>query len=354
MAETNTNTPPNVASLIKATEISFSDKSQSLDFGTEAHFAMQAITAKNFTRDVALKNPNSLKSAMINVAAIGLSLNPANKDAYLVPRDGAIHLDISYTGLIKLATNTGSIKWVQAKIVFENDTFEDNGVGNKPTHTSNPFRDRGDAIGVYCVAKTLDGDYLVTTMDSDEIEAVRQTSKAATGNKPQYSPWSTFPQEMWKKVVIKRASKTWPKTDQNGAEVLQEAIHVLNEHEGNDFIPAASPEQLKEYEQFVAGDDALGIYCFYQSLEIEVQTSLSGQYVKKYAEKGGIGRLKETLKSLHNEGQSLAFDYRDALEDSVDDDEIKQLITEIDDNEYKYIHDLLSIEAQNKLTELAN
>jgi recombination protein RecT len=37
------------------------------------------------------------------VAAIGITLNPASKLAYLVPRDGMVCLDISYMGLLHRA-----------------------------------------------------------------------------------------------------------------------------------------------------------------------------------------------------------------------------------------------------------
>jgi recombinational DNA repair protein RecT len=166
--------------------------------------------------------------AMANVANVGLSLNPATKYAYLVPRDGAIQLDISYIGLIKIATDAGSIKWARADVVREGDNYVSRGVCEVPIHEKpKNFGRRGDVLGVYCIAKTWDGDYLVEEMDIDAINEIRETSKAKNS---QYSPWNTFFTEMCKKTVIKRASKTWPKTDR--MERLDNAIHVINEHEG--------------------------------------------------------------------------------------------------------------------------
>ena len=52
----------------------------------ESQFAIQAMTTNDFLGKVALENPVSVQNAIINIAAIGISLNPALKHAYLVPR----------------------------------------------------------------------------------------------------------------------------------------------------------------------------------------------------------------------------------------------------------------------------
>jgi recombination protein RecT len=114
-----------------------------------------------------------------NIAAIGISLNPAKRQAYLVPRDGKICLDISYMGLMDLAMATGSIKWAQAEIVYAQDSFALNGFDKPPTHTYNPFsKDRGDVVGCYVVVKTADGDYLTTCMSRDEIDGIMNRSQS--------------------------------------------------------------------------------------------------------------------------------------------------------------------------------
>ena len=86
---------------------------EKVKFSTESQFAIQAFQGNKFLADTARKNMASLQNAIINVASIGISLNPANKHAYLVPRDGKICLDISYMGLLHLAMSTGSIMWCQ-------------------------------------------------------------------------------------------------------------------------------------------------------------------------------------------------------------------------------------------------
>ncbi len=90
----------------------------------EYMFASQQLQKSPFTMSVAIGNPASVRAAILNVAAIGISLNPALGHAYLVPRGGVICLDISYRGLIKKATDSGSIKWAKADAVYEKDKFD--------------------------------------------------------------------------------------------------------------------------------------------------------------------------------------------------------------------------------------
>lgn len=201
-----------------------------VNYDKESMFAMQAIKNNDYLMKIANDAPSSLRDAVINVAAIGLSLNPAEKLAYLVPRKGRACLDVSYMGLIRLATDTGSIMWARAELVYENDEFTYKGATEKPDFsTPTPFN-RGDVIGVYCVAKTKEGDYLSGIMSIDEVYDIRNRSEAY---KKGYGPWVTDEGEMIKKTIIKRESKTWPKTDKT--ERFDHAIEVINEHEGIDF-----------------------------------------------------------------------------------------------------------------------
>jgi recombination protein RecT len=185
-------------------------------FEREASFALQILKDNDYLMGIALANPDSLKNAVLNVAAIGLSLSPVHKLAYLLPRKKKICLDISYRGLVQLATDVGAIMWAQAEVVCEKDTFEHAGVGLKPIHRFDPFaKDRGEPIGAYCVAKTHDGEFLTTVMSADEIMSVRDRSESwqAHVKEGKKTPWKTDTNEMIKKTVIRRAYKTWPMTD---------------------------------------------------------------------------------------------------------------------------------------------
>ncbi|CPP57122.1 recombinase RecT [Bordetella pertussis] len=207
---------------------------QSISFEKEAGFAIQVLQNNDYPLKVATGNRQSVINAVTNVAAIGISLNPAKRQAYLVPRDGRICLDISYMGLIDPAVATGSIRWAQAELVRSADTFALNGFDAPPTHVFNPFsKERGEIIGAYVVVKTADGDYLTTPMSRDEIDGIMNRSQSVKSGKS--SPWKTDYGEMAKKTVVKRAYKYWPKNDR-----LSEAIHHLNTDGGEGLATTAS------------------------------------------------------------------------------------------------------------------
>lgn len=217
---------------------------QTVTWAKESQFAIQYFQKNDFLAKTALSNPTSAQNAIINVAAIGITLNPASKLAYLVPRDGMVCLDISYMGLLHIAMESGVISWGQAKLVHANDIYESNGLDKAPTHKYNAFGERGDIVGVYCTVKTPAGDYLTEEMSLAEIEAVRKTSKAAFSDK---GPWVNHWNEMARKTVVKRASKYWPKASR-----LDSAIHVLNEEEGvwtEPVMPHKSEEDIREDER---------------------------------------------------------------------------------------------------------
>lgn len=200
---------------------------QSITWAKESQFAIQQFQKNDFLAKTAISNPISAQNAIINVAAIGISLNPASKLAYLVPRDGMICLDISYMGLLHIAQAAGVIKWGQCKLVHASDTYETNGLDKAPTHKYNAFvtpEERGAVIGGYCTVKTADGDYLTEEMSLAEIEDIRKVSKAGTSPK---GPWVNFWSEMARKTIVKRASKYWPRADR-----LDNATDMLNETEG--------------------------------------------------------------------------------------------------------------------------
>lgn len=274
-----------------------------LNFKKEAEFAKQLLLKNDYTLGVARGNPDSLQAAISNVAAIGISLNPALAFAYLVPRKNAICLDISYRGMIKLATDTGIIKAMKAELVHKNDMFEYHGFHKEPIFHANPFGDRGDLVGVYAMAIMTDGTVLVETMTIDAVNAIRDDSEAYKSAKQkggwtlENNVWVKFYTEMVKKTVIKRCYKTLPTSGK--VEILGKAIEVLNEHEGIDFQQTErlaelhyTEEELAEYQRCVDTDDQFNLFALVRSLGIEAQGQLDTLCVPK-AEKGMIGKAKK-------------------------------------------------------------
>lgn len=216
-----------------------------LVFEQECHFAKQQITKSDHAMKAAKGSPDALRNAILNVAGIGISLNPALAHAYLVPRSPGrdsngkqlppeICLDISYKGLVKLATDSGAIKWAKAELVYEGDHFKWLGMTREPEfEPADPFAARTTLEGLrgaYCVAMLPDG-----TIQADRVSAA-YILKVQASSKAQNGPWKTWPAEMSLKTQVKHASKSWP---QGAGPQLQRAIHVINQHEGIEIEEAA-------------------------------------------------------------------------------------------------------------------
>jgi recombination protein RecT len=288
-------------------------KNPSVDWETESMFAYQMVSANSFIMGVAKGNRESVKNAVINVAATGLTLNPATHYAYLVPRGGKICLDISYRGLIKIATDSGSIKWAKAELVYEGDDFEYLGPSSVPNHKqADPFGPHSGTmqglIGVYCIAKTSEGDFLVEKMSVAELIKIRDEASAAAKK----GPWTTYPGEMCKKCVIKRAQKTWPMSDQH--ERIQTAVDVINETEGSDwaiakhrFKPNEKLAIIEEMRKCLARGDDLGVAQLVEEYDANPMESAESEEIsmKFWAlfdstERNSIRRLLDDNK-VHND-----------------------------------------------------
>jgi len=80
-------------------------------FTKECSFALQHFGKNSYLNG---STTESKLQAVMNVAQVGLTLNPVLKLAYLVPRfsNGKVEcfLEPSYQGLVKLVTDTGSAR----------------------------------------------------------------------------------------------------------------------------------------------------------------------------------------------------------------------------------------------------
>lgn len=315
----------NVMSVIeKAGSLASAHDSISID--AEQNYAIQQLYKNDMSIKVAQSNPVSVQNAILNLSSIGISLNPALKHAYLVPRDGAICLDVSYMGLMHLAQEIGSIEWGQAKIVFENDNYENQGLNNQPIHKYNAFSSRGAKVGVYCCVKLPSGDYLTEEMSAEDIASVRKSSKSQHSA---YSPWNTFEDEMWRKSVVKRASKYWPKSNNTTTgNRLDTAIHVINEHEGLDNEREKHLEKLVEL--YESECEPLVLWGFMEQFK---ENDTLYQWLYSNFPKGHKGKIGAILKT----GMGLFFDYK-AIFESGSESEIEEAKSELSEIELRIIN----------------
>lgn len=173
--------------------------------------------------------PQSVLRSVMDLAALGLEPCSALQQAYLVPFKNntttpptmeAIPI-VGYRGYVTLARRSGEIASVAAHGVHARDVFDiDLGEG---TLTHKPYKpapidiegksdeeldrhfNRGQLLGVYCVARFVGGGHHMDYMTLGDVERIRRRSRARDN-----SPWATDYNEMAKKTVVRRASKYWP------------------------------------------------------------------------------------------------------------------------------------------------
>ena len=225
-----------------------------VNWEAESMFALQAIANNSLLQKC---DPHSIRDSVINIASIGLSLNPVLKHAALVPRYSTqakgylCHCDPMYQGLIATGTDGEKVVNIWAEVVRERDREDGNfkyfgGTEPRVIHTPDPFMSeemRGPIIGAYCVAEIAGSTHPhVTFMSIDQIHKARD--KSEYWKKKEEGPWKDFEEEMCKKTVIKRASKTWPK----GTGRLERAVQLANIADGYAAMEpqGATPEQPEE------------------------------------------------------------------------------------------------------------
>lgn len=201
----------------------------------EISFAIQSI---NKSAQLQKCSKESLLQAVLNVSNVGLTLNPAAKEAYLIPRWNGLTraneacLDPSYIGLVKLLTDTGSVKAMVCQLVYGGDQFDIDLANNVAPVTHKPDLNgkRNQIVGVYALATLADGTRQVEWMTLEEVEQIRlrsETYKAFIAGKIQSCTWASDFGEMSRKTVIKRIYKYLPRSEK--AAILDRAIDLDNE-----------------------------------------------------------------------------------------------------------------------------
>jgi hypothetical protein len=258
-----------------------------------------------------------------------------------------ICLDISYRGLVKLATDAGSIEWAKAVLVYEGDKFIWNGPNKEPTHEADVFNEKrinaadplANLKGGYCLAKLKDG-FMVDVMTAGEIMEVKNSSKAKKG------PWAgKWAGEMAKKTLIKRAYKSWPQS--GGRARLDEAINILNQHEGLEETEQQTVEYLQhskedeaEFNARLAGDP-VDYLLWWRKLDDLIKISLYNSFPKGEKTKG-----KQACAAIEDKGQSIFADMLDALTEACEtEDEMgaREILEVIDANQQKALIESLDI-----------
>lgn len=180
---------------------------------------MRMVVLSTFTRTPALWecDPITIARAVIESAQAGLEPTGALGGAYLVPffngKTGRkeAQLIIGYTGLVKLMRRSGEVQRVEARVVRQADDF-DYAYGLDPYLVHKPATDVAQDANnpmtyAYAVIVYRTGERYFDVMSAAEVLAIKARSKARDAG-----PWVTDEPEMWKKTILRRASKLSPLT----------------------------------------------------------------------------------------------------------------------------------------------
>jgi recombination protein RecT len=247
----------------------------------ECNYAMQSFNKNNYLNS---STTASKQQAILNVAQIGLTLNPVLKYAYLVPRytGGQVEcfLEPSYQGIVKLITDTGSAKNVYAHPVFEGDVF-DVVLGTATNVIHRPQFKSKNLTHVYAVANLHDGSQMIEVMHVDEVFAIRDKSesyKSFKDGKTKSCIWVDHESEMSRKTVIKRLCKYLPKTEM--WDKLAKAIDLDN----SDY--SASDDQISYIESLLTNAN--------------IDPDMQGRYFREIQDNLTASRASELIEYLRN------------------------------------------------------
>ena len=174
-----------------------------------------AVTAIQKVPKLLECDARSLIGAIVEASQLGLEPDGILGHAYLVPytlKKGTAQekticqLIVGYKGLIDLTRRTGTIKTIEAHVVYEKDEFDyEFGLEPKLKHKPSRLGDPGKVLFAYAVGHMNSGGVQFEVMNVREIEAIRARSRAARSG-----PWVTDWEAMAKKTVLRRLAKLLP------------------------------------------------------------------------------------------------------------------------------------------------
>lgn len=188
----------------------------------------------------------SLFQAAVRHAKRGLIVG--NGEAYLIPYKGVVQDQVGYKGSLKIVRRSKIVRKISAHAVFANDKF-DVVLGTEESVEHRPaLGDRGRPVAVYATAKIegVDG-FEIEFMTWDQVDKIRQ--KAPSANSP---AWRDHPDEMARKVVLKRLCKRLPTEDeiedQLGGEDADDRTIDGMVTDADDGIPLPQPQAQLEHQ----------------------------------------------------------------------------------------------------------
>lgn len=170
----------------------------------QTRFLQNCMTVLQDTKDIEKCQPLTIARTLLKGAFLGLDF--FQKECYAIPYGTGLQFQTSYIGETKMAKKYSirKIKDIYAKVVRQDDTFEESIVNGQPSvnFKPKPFSDN-QIIGAFAVVLYEDGGMEYETMTTDQIEKIRENfSKMKNG-----LMWTKTPEEAYKKTVLRRLTK---------------------------------------------------------------------------------------------------------------------------------------------------
>lgn len=162
-------------------------------------------------------HPVTIAACIVQSSILGLEPSSVLGEAYLVPfwnektRRKECQLIPGYLGLVKLARNSGELSMIDAQIVYSNDEFEfHKGSDVWWKHKWCRSGERGEPEGVWAGYVLKDGSRNFEYWTIEQI--FRHRDHYSKSAKSSASAWTTAPEWMWKKTVLRQVIKLMPKS----------------------------------------------------------------------------------------------------------------------------------------------
>lgn len=172
----------------------------------KARFVQNTMALIQDNKDLSKYPQAKLVPGLLKGAYLGLDF--FNKECYLIPYGDDLQFQIDYKGMQKLIKKYAvrPVDEIYARIVREGDEFSEEVRDNEPVinFKPKPFNN-GKIIGAFAICQYKDGGAKVEVMSIEQLDAAKRMSKAQTG-----TAWKFFPEEMYKKTVIRRLCKGIP------------------------------------------------------------------------------------------------------------------------------------------------
>lgn len=153
-------------------------------------------------------------------------LDASKNHCYLIPYGSQINFVASWKGMMVYAKqHNKDIDYFKVGIIREGDTFE---CGSKNgddyyEHKMSGVGLKKPIVGAFANCRYKDGHCQLEVMDIGELDNAKSQSKAKNG-----TAWGRFPEEMYRKVVMRRLCKRILEDEEDDFDKSQEDLILTN------------------------------------------------------------------------------------------------------------------------------